>query len=215
MAEPADRNAGDDLLQHVRRHRAHHVGIDVAWRDGVDGDAEARAFLGQRLGEAVDARLGRGVVDLAILAGLAVDAADIDDAAELGGAHAVEGQLAQVVAGAEVGIDHRIPHVASHACQRTVAGDAGIVHQDFDRPDIRDDLLERLLAGLEAADVELGHPDPGLLVECGCRFFVAGIVGDNNPALLLQRSADGRADSSCSARYQCDPCHRFLPADCS
>ena len=40
------------------------------------------AFLRQRLGEAVDARLRGGVVDLAVLAGLAVDRADIDDAAE-------------------------------------------------------------------------------------------------------------------------------------
>jgi hypothetical protein len=59
-----------------------HVGIDIAGRDRVDGDADARAFLRQRLGEAVDAGFGGGVIDLAILAGLAVDRADVDDAAD-------------------------------------------------------------------------------------------------------------------------------------
>ena len=36
---------------------AHHVGVDIARRDGVDGDALGRALLGERLGEAVDADL--------------------------------------------------------------------------------------------------------------------------------------------------------------
>ncbi len=90
LAEPADRNAGDDLLQHVGRHGAHHVGVDIAGRDRVDGDALGGTFLRQRLGEAVDAGLGGGVVHLAVLPGLAVDRADIDDAAEIALAHAVD-----------------------------------------------------------------------------------------------------------------------------
>src|SRR5512146_19867 len=52
LAETPDRDAGDDRLQHVFRHRGDHVGVDVAGADGVDGDALAGAFLGQRLGEA-------------------------------------------------------------------------------------------------------------------------------------------------------------------
>src|SRR5688572_25102995 len=51
--EPADRNAGNDLLEHVGRHRRDHLGVDIAGRDRVDRDAGARAFLGQRLGETV------------------------------------------------------------------------------------------------------------------------------------------------------------------
>src|SRR5205085_4040468 len=38
LAEPADRDFGDDLLQHVGRHRRDHVGVDIAGRDRVDGD---------------------------------------------------------------------------------------------------------------------------------------------------------------------------------
>jgi hypothetical protein len=41
LAEPADRNLRQDaLLQHVLRHRLHHLGVDVAGADGVDGDAD-------------------------------------------------------------------------------------------------------------------------------------------------------------------------------
>src|SRR6185312_15930275 len=57
-AEAADGDAGLDLLQHVGRHGGDHVGVDVAGGQGVDGDAVAGAFLGQGLGEAVDAALG-------------------------------------------------------------------------------------------------------------------------------------------------------------
>ena len=49
LAQPPDRNAGDDLLQHVGRHRRHHVGVDIAGRDGVDGDALGGAFLASAL----------------------------------------------------------------------------------------------------------------------------------------------------------------------
>ena len=106
LAEPADRDLGDDLLQHVGRHRRDHVGVDIARRDRVDGDAELRAFLRQRLGEAVDARFGGGVVDLAVLPGLAVDRADVDDPAPAALAHAGERRLGHVEAAAEIGVDH-------------------------------------------------------------------------------------------------------------
>ena len=87
----------------------------------------------------------------------------------------VERQLAEVEAGAEIGVDHRVPHVARHALQRGVAGDAGVVHQDLDRPDLGGDLLDRLLAGLEVAHVEAGDPDAGLLMKGRRRRLVAGI----------------------------------------
>ena len=54
LAEPIDGNFGDDLAEHVGRHRGDHVGVDIAGRDGIDGDAAPRPLLRQRLGEAVD-----------------------------------------------------------------------------------------------------------------------------------------------------------------
>ena len=87
-AEAAARDAGDDLLQHLPRHGAHHLGVHVAGRDGVDDDLAFRALLSEGLGEAVDAGLSGGVVHLAHLPGLAVHRADVDDAPELAGHHA-------------------------------------------------------------------------------------------------------------------------------
>ena len=46
-----------------------------------ENSLEQRARACQRLGEAVDPAFGGGVVDLAILSGLAIDRPDVDDAA--------------------------------------------------------------------------------------------------------------------------------------
>ena len=83
LAQATDRDFGDDLLQHVLGHGGDHVRIDIARGDRVHGDAVARAFLRQRLGKSVDAAFRRGIVDLAVLASLPIDRADIDDAAPL------------------------------------------------------------------------------------------------------------------------------------
>src|SRR5580700_9274139 len=51
LAQPANRNLRQHvLLQHFLRHRLDHVGRDIAGANGVDGDADARALLRQRLG---------------------------------------------------------------------------------------------------------------------------------------------------------------------
>ena len=53
FAEAADRNRWQDtVLKNVFRHRLHHFGVDVTGSDRIDGDADAPAFLCQRLGEA-------------------------------------------------------------------------------------------------------------------------------------------------------------------
>jgi len=69
----------------------------------------------------VDAGFSGGIVDLAVLASLAVDAADADNAPKLCAAHVIKGQFAEVVAGAEICVDDGIPHVAgsfSLGCRR-------------------------------------------------------------------------------------------------
>ena len=211
MPQPPDRNARNDLLQHFAGNRAHHLGVDIARSDGIHRNAMPCPLLRQGLGKPMDAGLGGGIVHLAILPGLAVDAADIDDTAELACAHAVEGQLAQVEAGAEIGVDHRVPHLACQPRQRGIAGDAGVVHQNLDRSRVGGDPLDRLLARLEAAGIEFHHTDAGLLVEILRRLVVGGIARDDDAPLLLQGGADRGADASRSAGHQCDACHRSLP----
>jgi hypothetical protein len=83
LAEPVDGNRWQDaLLQHVLRYRLHHFGIDISRRNRIDGDADAGAFLRQRLCEADLAGLGRRIIGLAELAFLTVDRGNIDDAAD-------------------------------------------------------------------------------------------------------------------------------------
>src|SRR5687768_12707778 len=79
LAETAERNLRDDvLLKHVLRHGLHHLGVDVAGTDRVDGDPALGALLRERLGEADLAGLGGGIVRLSHLALLAVDRGDVD-----------------------------------------------------------------------------------------------------------------------------------------
>src|SRR5437773_1882073 len=136
LAEPPYRDLGDNLAEHVLRHRGDHIGVDIAGRDGIDRDAIARALLGQRLGEPVNARLGGGIIDLAVLARLAVDRADVDDSPVLARAHAVEHRLGHIEAAAEVDVDHLVPLPAVHLANRSVAGDPGVIDQHIGRPEV-------------------------------------------------------------------------------
>src|SRR6476646_7812630 len=65
-------------------------GIRIAGRDGVYRDPARGAFFRQRFCKAVNAGFGGGVIDLAVLPGLAVDRADIDDSTKAAVAHALD-----------------------------------------------------------------------------------------------------------------------------
>src|SRR3546814_1048264 len=71
-------------------------------------------FRSERLGEAVDARFGGGIVDLPILPRLAVDRTDVDDAAPAALDHAGKAGLGHVEAAAEVDAHHVVPVVIAH-----------------------------------------------------------------------------------------------------
>ena len=216
LAEAADGNAIDDLLQHLLGHRAHHVGVDVARRDGVHGDVDLGPFLRQRLGEAVDAGLGRRVVHLAVLAGLAVDRADVHDAPELALAHALDDVAAHVEAAGQVGADDLVPGIEAHLVQRAVPGDAGVVHQHLDRAEVLLDALDALATRLEIADVEAEGRDPGAVLECLGAIGAAHVIGCHTVARRRQRLGDGAADAARPARDHCHAsCHGDSPPSCS
>src|SRR3546814_19625089 len=81
-------------------------------------------------------RFGVGVVDLAVLAGLAVDRTDVDDPAPSAFAHAGKAGLGRVETAAEVDAHHHVPVLEAHFVQHAVTGDAGIVDDDVDRADL-------------------------------------------------------------------------------
>src|SRR3546814_14143808 len=116
------------------------------------------AFLRERLGEAVDARFGGGIVDLPILPRLAVDRTDVDDAAPAALDHAGKAGLGHVEAAAEVDAHHVVPVVIAHPREGAAAGDAGVVDHDVDGPD---------LFGNPRAAVEIGR---GSCRESECQY---------------------------------------------
>ena len=133
---------------------SHHLGADVARRDGVDRDALARHFERERLGEAVDAGLRGRIVGLAEGALLSVDRRDVDHATPAAVDHAVHHLLGHVEARVEVGAHHRVPVALAHLLERHVARDAGVVDEDVDRAHLR---LDR--RGLARAVVVVDHVD--------------------------------------------------------
>ena len=140
-------------LRMSSRDRRHHLGADVAGRDGVDGDALLRDLERERLGEAVHARLRRRVVGLAERALRAVHRRDVDDAAPVALDHAVDDLLAHVEQAVEVGPHDRVPVDLVHLLEGHVARDAGVVDQDVDRADLALHLGDRARARVDVGDV--------------------------------------------------------------
>ncbi len=194
------------------RHRHHHVSGHVTGRDGVDGDAVGRVLACQRDGEAMHAGLGRGVIGLPVLALEAVDRADLDDPAPAALAHALDHRAGDVEHRVEIGVDDLVPLLGGHAVERGVAGDAGVVDQDFHRPQRRLDLADEGARVLGRGHVAL---EQGNLVALrlhallpGARLFFVAIVAGNPMALVGQAFADGGTDAAGAAGDQCDAgCH--------
>ena len=207
MSQAAYGYAGDDFLQHLRRHGAHHVGVYVARRDGVHRDPLGGPFLGQGFGESVNPRFGRRVIHLAVLSGLAVDGADVHDAAKATDAHAVHDATGHVEARAEIGLYDLVPLFVVHLVHGAVAGDAGVVDQHIHRPQVRLDLGHRLFAGGEIAHIELIHGNLRGLLETAGRLLVVGVVRRHDVAGFLQAGGNGGAYATGAAGHYCDSSH--------
>src|SRR6185437_12741165 len=144
-------------------------------------------FARQRHGEAVHAGLGRGVIGLAELAGLAVHGADVDDAAESAIAHAVHHVAAHVEHAVEVDVHQVAPLRLAHFLERGVAGDAGGVDHDVHAAVGFVDVLDQGFAILETGDVRRGEHDAAVerlrfLAECGQPFLAIAQVGGDDLA---------------------------------
>src|SRR5713101_6288766 len=197
LAEAIDRNLRQDVfVEDVLRHRLHHFGVDVAWTDYVHGDAALGILQRERLGEANVAGLGRRIIDLAELALLTVDRRDVDDTAELAGAHPLNHLARHVEQRTEIGIDHRIPLLERHLVEGAILGDAGIVDQHVDRTQIRFDLLDASGAAVERTDVPFIDGDAGLGLEFFRRGVIACVARRDLVACGLQRLADRSPNAS-------------------
>jgi hypothetical protein len=113
---------------------------------------------------------------------------------------------------AQICADDRIPVLGRDLVEHAVAGDAGIVDEHLDRPEIVLDPGDPFLAGLVIANVPSVHRNAGLFPECAGNVIIADIAGRNPVTRLLQSNGNCRADPARSSRYQSDPGHVFLPA---
>ncbi len=102
----------------------------------------------------------------------------------------------------QVGRDHLVPLLAGHAVEHAVPGDAGIVDQDLDRPQIGLDLGDALDAGVVIGDRPFVDRDAGLGLERGRRLVIARIVGGDLISFGLQRLGNRLANSPAAAGYQ-------------
>src|SRR3546814_16533821 len=96
--------------------------------------------------------------------------------------------------------------------ERGVAGDAGVVDQHLDRPELGFDAADRRLAGLEVAHVESVDRDAGLVLEAVRRLVVAAVIRRDLEPGAFARRRDRRADPAGTAGTERPACDYFSPS---
>src|SRR5690606_30569764 len=113
-----------------------HIRGNLARCYGIDSDAFSRAVLRQCLGTTMDRGFARGIVVLSVLTRLTVNGTYIDDTAEFPFPHTFNNVAAHVEAGAEDGVQQRLPVLWSHFMNGAVARDTCIIHQNVNWPHV-------------------------------------------------------------------------------
>src|SRR6202000_1694778 len=109
------------------------------------------------------AGLGGGVVGLAELALLAVDRRNVDDAAELARPHAFNHLATYVDQAIQIRANDCVPLRPGHLVKCRIAGDAGVVDENVDRP-------ERGFHGFHATGTRIVISDvPSMSLDAGFR----------------------------------------------
>src|SRR6266540_1502891 len=129
-----------------------HLGLDETGRDRVGRDAELAQLDRERLGEALQPGLRRGVVDLAPVAQRG-DAGEVDDPAPPGLGHVLLRGPAHQERPPQVYAYHRVPVLVGHLEQQVVPGDPGVVDQYGRRPQLGGDAFHRGVDRLGVAHV--------------------------------------------------------------
>src|SRR6266568_5697024 len=107
FAQPAQRDGLDQGRPRLAGDGARELRIDEARRHRVHEHVARGQFLGHRLGEADQPRLRGGVIRLALVAGDADDAGDVDDAAPAPLDHAPRGVLGHQEGPLQIGVEDR------------------------------------------------------------------------------------------------------------
>jgi hypothetical protein len=112
--------------------RRGHVGLDEPRRHRVRGHPEPTELDGEGLGEALEPRLGRGVVGLPAVA-LRRRRRQVDDPAVLLGRHVGLARAGHEEGALEVHRHHGVPVALGHLEDEVVADDAGVVDEHHRR----------------------------------------------------------------------------------
>ncbi len=141
LAEPSQRDLGNEFLGDVVRHVLDDVGRDKPRGDTVDRRAVPGEFAGGDFCEPDQPRLARRVVGLAKEAGEGRDRCDVYDASirtkQRGG------MLERVESAAEVHPHHIVEIGRGHVLERAIPQDAGVVDEDVDPTEPLDDGVHR------------------------------------------------------------------------
>ena len=122
--------------------------------EGVDADAAFAAFLRQRAGEPGHARLGGGVVRLAVVAEQPREAAGVDDrAATFAVEHVQVDGPRDGVQRLGVHLHHQVPHALLHLEKALVAQDSSVIDEDVDAAEAVERGLENVLTAFDGGDV--------------------------------------------------------------
>ena len=120
--------------------------------------------------------------------------------------HRRDGEPAAIVGARDVDVKEPLPHVGLEIRQQTVDRDAGVIHQQIDRPR----LLEHGGDGLRIAHVGADGKPAGLRRDClGSRLRLY-VVDVYRPAVARQRQCGSLADAARSAGHECDFFHAMI-----
>src|ERR1035441_1924275 len=155
------------------------------------------------------ARLGRGVVRAHHTADVRGHRGEVDDAAPVARAHAGQDGLGHQEARLQVDCDQLVPILLGDLFDALHAGDAGVIHQDFDVAELRlDGIHQAIDAG---ADRDVGLDGDTAAPEAGDLRFRVLRVGGASPVIDRQVGAcpgkcyrDGTADAPAGTGDQGD-----------
>lgn len=155
FAPPSDRKAGDELLVQFRivEDRNIHLGGARAGADAVDGDAFGSEFESERFSEAEEAGFAGGIGGAAREGDVAHDRGEVDDAAVTFAPHVGNERAAHQERTDEIGVQDGGPLLIAEVCDVFADVDAGIVDQDVNLAELRDDEALQFADVLFARDI--------------------------------------------------------------
>ncbi len=126
------------MLHHLVGNGGEHGRLDEAGRHRIHPHALGAEFARPGLGHGDDAGLGRGVIGLAEVAVQPDHAGRAENGAAAALDHVRRDDLGAAEHRAQVHVDHGVELLVGHFHQPRIAGDARVVHQGVDFPELGD-----------------------------------------------------------------------------